>query len=232
MSSPKQPRLIWKIWDVLYPLVFTLLALAVVTVAALLIGGILPGMTGESGLSARYPIAPLLINLAFYLILIFSQRRVYKRDDMRFGPRVNRWSVPKIILSAVIAFAVAFVLNLVIAVSGLMERFPTYAEQSQLSFAGQPAWLLIITVVIIGPIAEELVFRGLTYSRIKHYLGVPAAVILSSLIFGIYHANIVQFIYASLIGILLSLYYEKSGSLHACVLAHMAMNAFAVTSFI
>ena len=49
--------------------------------------------------------------------------------------------------------------------------------------------------------------------------------------FGIYHANMIQFIYTSIMGLLLALYYEKSGSLIVPVIAHMAMNAFAVTSY-
>lgn len=232
MGERNEPKLIWKVWDVLYPSVFLILCLFVVTIAAMLICGIMPGMTGDLGLTARYPIAAVLISLAVYLITIFTQRLIYNRDAYRFGPRKNRWSVPKLILSTAAAFGVSVGLNWIFAVSGIMERFPSYTEQSTASFGGQPPALLILTTVIAGPIAEELVFRGLTYERIRHYLGVPAAVILSSLMFGIYHGNVVQFIYASLIGILFSLYYEKSGSLHACVLAHMAMNVYAVTSFI
>ena len=54
------------------------------------------------------------------------------------------------------------------------------------------------------------------------------AVLLSSLIFAIMHFNIVQFIYAFCVGIVLALLMEHTGHLAAAILAHMAANLFAV----
>ena len=179
----------------------------------------------------QFPTAAILVNILFYGVSIFVLGRAFKRDNMRFGERNNRWSIGKIIAAAAIAAAVAFVLNLAILSSPLPDIFPGYTEAASSSFAGQNPILLILATVILGPIAEELTFRGLTYDRMKRYLGVPWSIIISSLMFGIYHANMIQFIYATLIGLLLAFYYEKSGSLIVPVIGHMAMNAFAVTSY-
>jgi len=232
VNENRQTKLIRKIWDVISPMVFIVLCLLAVTMAGLLAGGMISGLPIGYSISELYPAAPVLISLVCYLITIFTQRKIYKRDALRFGERKNRWSIGQLVISTAAAFGAAVVLNLLIAVSGLMELFPSYAEQSAASFAGQPPLLLAAAVVVVGPIAEELVFRGMTYERIRNYLGVKPAVIISSLMFGLWHGNVVQFVYAFIVGIILSVYYEKSGSLHACVLAHMAMNAFAVTSFI
>ena len=48
------------------------------------------------------------------------------------------------------------------------------------------------------------------------------AIVLSSLIFGLYHGNMVQFLYASLLGSLLAVIYHRTGTLWTSILAHMA----------
>lgn len=206
--------------------------MAVVTVAALIIAGIAIGEVPTDVLIRNFPIISILINLAFYSITILTQWRVYKRDDLRFGERKNQWSIPKLAVFAALAFAASILLNWLILSSPLPELFPSYEQAAAESFAGQPWPLLIITVVVIGPIAEELIFRGLIYDRLRHYVKVPLAVIISAALFGLYHGNVIQFIYTFVMGALLAMYYEKSGGLLACIIAHMAMNAFAVTSFL
>lgn len=65
---------------------------------------------------------------------------------------------------------------------------------------------------LVIPIAEELLFRGVVYKRLKLYFGVTPALIGSALIFGIMHVNLVQFLYAAVIGLLLAFVLEKQGS--------------------
>ena len=219
------------IWDVIYPLVFFLLCLAVVTIAVIIVGGLAAGSMSSDVILSRFPVLSIVVNLGFYSITILTQWKVYKKDDIRFGERKNRWSVLRLILAVAAALGISIVLNLVIMMSPLPDIFPSYTESAEQSFAGQPWFILILAVVIIGPIAEELIFRGLIYDRLRHYVSFPLAVIISSLMFGIYHGNMIQFIYSTLMGCLLAVYYEKSGGLLVCVLAHMAMNASAVVSF-
>lgn len=225
-------KTLYKIWDVLYPFVFLLLCLVLVTIAALIIAALAIGAAPTDVLLRTYPVIAILINIGFYGIILLTQWKIYKRDDLRFGERKNRWKIWQIAAAAGLTTVLAAVLNMLILISPLPRIFPGYYESSAVSFAGQPWPLLILATVILGPAAEELIFRGLIYERMKHYLRVPLSVFLSAILFGLYHANMVQFIYAGLMGILLAYFYEKSGSLIACVAAHMAMNAFAVTSFL
>ncbi|CCZ36236.1 putative metal-dependent membrane protease [Firmicutes bacterium CAG:646] len=54
------------------------------------------------------------------------------------------------------------------------------------------------------------------------------AIVLSSLIFGLYHGNMVQFLYASLLGSLLAVIYHRTGTLWTSILAHMAANLWSL----
>ena len=75
---------------------------------------------------------------------------------------------------------------------------------------------------LVIPIAEELLFRGVVYKRLKLYFGVTPALIGSALIFGIMHVNLVQFLYAAVIGLLLAFVLEKTGKLSMAVFGHIA----------
>ncbi|MCI5648246.1 MAG: CPBP family intramembrane metalloprotease [Fusicatenibacter sp.] len=91
-------------------------------------------------------------------------------------------------------------------------------------YEGQNPILLILSVGILSAVAEELVFRGMIYRRAKDFWGFGWGMAVSCLLFGIYHGNVVQFVYASLVSVLLILIYEKTGTLLGPILAHIAEN--------
>ncbi len=85
--------------------------------------------------------------------------------------------------------------------------------------------LSIIFVGIIGPIVEEIMFRKLFTDRLTPY-GDKIAILLPSLIFGLFHANLYQFFYAFFLGAIFSYIYVKTGKLlYTCIL-HVFINLF------
>ena len=88
--------------------------------------------------------------------------------------------------------------------------------------------LEILSSAICTPILEEMVFRGILFGRIRGMMAKIPAVLVSALIFAALHFNIVQFIYAFLLGIVLALLMEKAGHVYAAVAGHMAANLLAV----
>lgn len=83
---------------------------------------------------------------------------------------------------------------------------------------------------IIAPLAEEIVFRWLIYLRLRDYMRMGAAAVISGLIFGIYHGNLVQAVYASLLGIVFAYILDISGCLWSSVLLHMGANIWSLIS--
>lgn len=71
---------------------------------------------------------------------------------------------------------------------------------------------------------EEKTSRGRKRERQSRAL----AMILSALLFGVIHMNLVQFVYAGLLGILLAWFMEKTGHFYGAFLAHMGANLMAV----
>lgn len=117
--------------------------------------------------------------------------------------------------------------NHLISISRLAIWFPGFSEVSEALYS-PPLWLQIIAIGLVIPLAEELVFRGLGFARLRDGQGFWRAAILSSLIFGLYHGNVVQFVYAFILGLAMCWLYEITGSFLAPVLFHQAANLFSV----
>ncbi|MBU1006564.1 MAG: CPBP family intramembrane metalloprotease, partial [Candidatus Omnitrophica bacterium] len=86
-------------------------------------------------------------------------------------------------------------------------------------------FFLTIFVSVLGPIAEEVFFRGFMYSAIKKRLGVLSAAFLSAVVFSLLHANIAGFLPIMALGVLLAYLYEATGSLVASMTVHVIHNS-------
>lgn len=84
--------------------------------------------------------------------------------------------------------------------------------------------LEIVSAVIIGPIAEELLVRGLVFKRMRSYAGFGISALVSAIAFGIMHGNWVQFLYAVPIGLICAFVFEYTKSLIAPILLHIFAN--------
>ncbi len=85
-----------------------------------------------------------------------------------------------------------------------------------------PFWR-ILTVGILAPIVEEFIFRKLLIDRvIKH--GEFVAVMMSGIIFGLFHGNFRQFFFATGLGMFFALIYARTGKVWYTILLHMVIN--------
>lgn len=82
-----------------------------------------------------------------------------------------------------------------------------------------------LNVCLIGPMAEELMFRGLILNFLRKIWNRPWFFIgLSGILFGIWHGIFVQSVYTSLIGMVLGVVYYKTGKLRWPILIHVINN--------
>lgn len=83
----------------------------------------------------------------------------------------------------------------------------------------------IIFMVILAPIIEEMVFRKLLVDRTVRY-GQGISILLSGLMFGLFHGNLNQFVYAFGIGCFFAFIYVKTGNIKYSIIMHMIINFF------
>lgn len=88
-----------------------------------------------------------------------------------------------------------------------------------------PLSVVLLGGCILGPLCEEVLFRGLLAGRLARYGQKPAAFV-SALLFGLYHVNLSQFCYAFLLGLLLAYAYFYTGTLKMPVLLHILINLY------
>jgi len=84
---------------------------------------------------------------------------------------------------------------------------------------------ILVSMGLVGPVAEELFFRGGLYAMLRQSLSVPQAVVVTSLFFASAHAGQVGLPVIQLVGgVAFAVLYEKTGSLLAPVLVHAVGN--------
>ena len=111
---------------------------------------------------------------------------------------------------------------LIIAAGGL-----GYKEDVAGLFSGKVC-LEILVLVIMAPVFEELLFRGVIYERLKLRISVISAIVISALLFGLYHGNLSQGIYGFLMGIAFAWAMERYRTVTAPLLIHVGVNAAAL----
>ncbi|WP_034671244.1 CPBP family intramembrane glutamic endopeptidase [Epilithonimonas caeni] len=105
----------------------------------------------------------------------------------------------------------------------LGEIYKMYSEQFE-KLAEDPVSLLIMTV-ILAPILEEILFRGIIMKgMVNNNVKPVTAIVISAFIFGLVHFNPWQFAGAFLLGLVLGLVYYKTKSLLMSILLHAFNN--------
>lgn len=175
----------------------------------------------------------LALTAGMAVLLPAAIREMHRQQpDVRHRNRKNRAGGAAVyILLIVCAAALAVGMNLLLTYMGLTQASVRYEQVSRAQH-GVGLGLGLILYGVISPLAEEIVFRGLIYNRLRRELQVLPAVVICGVLFGVYHGNVVQGIYGSILGIVITLMYEWYRSLCAPVLFHAAANVsvFAVSS--
>lgn len=175
-------------------------------------------LTGVSGLLTMLP-----------LLWFYRKDRLCRIIGGLVKPSVSHGEkIRDYLLLLVMGAAMAQFGNMIVSIVQVFLQSTTYEDTMTLVTDGKSLMEMIYWMGIVAPVAEETVFRWMVYARLRDYLKMPYAVVISGLLFGIYHGNIVQFLYASLLGCLFAYLMEMTGSLYASVLLHIGANIWSL----
>jgi len=132
----------------------------------------------------------------------------------------------KMFLSLLLGISLAMCLNLLVALLQVDRLFPAYSTEIRPWLFRFPLGIGIIIYGIITPVIEEVIFRFLFFRKLCVYVTAQAAGIASAVIFGLYHGNAVQFIYAFIFGLVLAYVYWRFENLLSAVFLHSAANIY------
>lgn len=93
-----------------------------------------------------------------------------------------------------------------------------------------PLIIQIISIALIVPVTEELIYRGVIYLRLRKMTTMRQAAFVTSMIFGLFHFNLLQAMYAFLLSFILLFVFEKYKSITVCIVLHGTANLIAVIS--
>lgn len=161
----------------------------------------------------------------FVWIVVFGL--IYRTNRRSEGKKIfsGPFKARRLFLLLVMGFGLQFFINSILGV--IMKAAPqllmNYLQVIELLGMGN-SLISLVYIVLIAPIGEELVFRGVILNYMKKHVSFLTANIFQGVFFGIYHLNVVQGIYAFLLGMLLGWIAEKYGSIRESILLHMAVN--------
>jgi len=154
----------------------------------------------------------------------------YSRYEGNFLPKPSLVFHPVSILGLILLAPAAQYLTSYL-ISFVSVLFPSWLEayQKLMESAGLDDNIgigMFIYSVLLAPVSEELIFRGVTLRQAKKSLPFWAANLFQAVLFGAFHMNMMQGIYAFCIGLLLGYICEKSGSIYNSILLHLFFNLF------
>ena len=104
------------------------------------------------------------------------------------------------------------------------DTFAAYYELVSKAVGVNRAVPMMIATFVIAPFGEELFFRGVIMGYAKRYMPPAFAILFQGVLFGLYHGNIVQGIYACILGCLLGFVAYKANTLLASMILHFSIN--------
>ncbi len=110
----------------------------------------------------------------------------------------------------------------------LQERHSLVEAFRQLQATGSGLWWYAFILAVLPALSEELLFRGFILTGLRRRFSARMAVVISSIMFGLYHFNVFQFVPALVLGGVLGLLTVKSGSILPAMLYHLLHNLFSV----
>ena len=142
------------------------------------------------------------------------------------APEKKHISPGQFLLALIMCFALMYCGNIVgtviTTIVGVLKG--SAVDNALMTYAtGANMVVTFLYMVICAPILEEYIFRKLIVDRTVKY-GQGVAVVLSGLMFGLFHGNLNQFAYAFLLGMFLAFLYVKTGDLKVTIGLHMCIN--------
>ena len=160
------------------------------------------------------------------LIVFGGIKGLYDKLNFKFTSIKDIWLVLKwygIVLGACVI--IYFLLSPIIGPlpNTLLQVLRHASDMSRLSYAGFLTWfLIIIRAVILAPLTEELLFRGLLYGWLRSYFSAVITIILTTLLFTGMHFYPILFPVAVSFGLISGWVRERTGSSFNFVIAHIA----------
>jgi membrane protease YdiL (CAAX protease family) len=173
------------------------------------------GMIFEASVSLSYTVQ---FTLAIAGMLIYRRIRGGRGRLFRFS---IKWYNSTLVLLGLLLVIITGVV-----IEPLLNLFPDRYFEAIDKAIGNGGWT-ILTTVVLAPVLEEMLFRGVVLESLRPRTGAVKAILISAAIFGLVHVNPPQVVNAFVMGVVMGYIYILTESLFSVIVIHAANNGLA-----
>ena len=169
-----------------------------------------------------------ILNLIIAAIVLTTYFIITKVRNHKFTEEasIKKVSVKSAILAFVAAAGCIGFFTFGLHVFPIPEDLVEGMMEGNMQLANAPLWQAIAATSIVVPILEEVVFRGFLFSRLDRVMSTWIAVVITSIVFGLCHGQILWAAWAALLGAVMNILRVKTGSIVPGIIMHIANNSF------
>lgn len=216
----------------IFQALFTGLAMAGFIFYAIATGDIPVEMLSEAdGIMTNPQLSGYMVDaMAIGLFLSAANMLVFIHLTKLFRLRMSIFrsiAMKPLLISTLLVFTSMFALNI------FVQWFPL-EDVLEDQFTGLTHTVVgALAISVLGPVLEEVMFRGAIQGYVMRRVNNPwTAILVAALVFGVFHMNPVQVVYATLLGIVFGWIYYRTRSLMSVIVGHVLNNSIATLTML
>lgn len=169
-------------------------------------------------------LSDILIALIQLIIFFVIYKLAVRRNEDELRTKLNLKDISFSVMTGIGVSGISFIW---LIIAGKIPEFQAQIaamKEGNAMIGGGSLHGVFLSAVIAAPIVEEVIFRGVVLGSFRKIFPAWASILISAIIFGVYHMNPVAIVYATVIGIIAGVVYEKKQNLLFPIMLHMANN--------
>ena len=169
----------------------------------------------------------IIYAVASIMIFTVASKKLFGENHYTKFSEVSKQPVATI--AGIVLFCIGMQYVSMYLTTALASKFPSWLEEYEqlMETAGLDDSIGVIMgiyAVVLAPICEELIFRGVTFSAAKKIMPYYLAIIVQALLFGAFHMNAIQGCYAFVLGLGMGYVMHLYNNLYITIIIHMLFN--------
>jgi len=188
----------------------------------------------EEMMTTDFNVLNMILSGVANLVVIPVMLAVYKKDTFRITGRRTSLRAEKkpgavnSLTALFMGLGISIVVNIIIAMTPIAQWMYEMNPSRYDMLDSLPVWAMFIVTCLLAPVAEELLFRAVIFRRMRQFTGYMTAAFVSAALFGIVHFDVVTGIAAFIIGVIMAMLYEYTGSIFTSMFFHFGFNIYSV----
>lgn len=169
-------------------------------------------------------LSDILIALIQLIIFFVIYKLAVRRNEDELRTKLNLKNISFSVMTGIGVSGISFIW---LIIAGKIPEFQAQIaamKEGNTMIGGGSLHGVFLSAVIAAPIVEEVIFRGVVLGSFRKIFPAWASILISAVIFGVYHMNPVAIVYATVMGIIAGVVYEKKQNLLFPIMLHMANN--------